>query len=287
MKTENCLLPSDQYASAGENYFLPLPWYGMMVTMEGWSPARLLGSLVLLLVLAAASPLQVQPTHALLTGETSLATENPPPETENRLHRELSHAIARVQPLLDRYGYPALFLAVLVEGVGLVAPGQTILIAAALVAAKGGLQITWVLLWAFTAAVLGNTLGYVVGRRGGRPLLHKLRVNEKHLQQFEGYFSRFGPGLILVARFFDGLRQLNGLVAGLVRMPWPEFTCWNILGAVFWTGVWGLGTYLFEKKIAPVHLTLRLVEPWIVALSLLGLLAVLLYVLWPKRKVNT
>ena len=84
-------------------------------------------------------------------------------------------------------------------------------------------------------------------------------------------------------------------VSGSLTAWWPawcgcpgqEFTLWNILGAVFWTGVWGLGTYFFEKNIAPVHLTLSLVEPWIVALSLLGLLAVLLYVLWPKRKVNT
>jgi membrane protein DedA with SNARE-associated domain len=174
-----------------------------------------------------------------------------------------------------------------VEGVGLIAPGQTLLIAAAFEAARGGLQITWVLLWSLTAAVLGNTLGYLIGRQGGRPLLHKLRVNEQHLQQFEGYFSRFGPALILLARFFDGLRQLNGLVAGLLHMPWQSFTFWNILGAVFWTGVWGLGTYLVEKEIASVHLTVKLVEPWILALTLLGLLAVLLYVLWPKRKVNS
>ena len=162
--------------------------------MEIWSPARLLGSLVLLLVLAAAPPLQVRPTYALLTGDTSLATEKPQPETENRVYRDIEHAIARVQPLLDRYGYPALFLAVLVEGVGLVAPGQTLLIAAALVAAKGGLQITWVCVWAFTSAVLGSTLGFVVGRRGGRPLLHKLRVNEKYLQKVRGIFFSVWPG---------------------------------------------------------------------------------------------
>jgi membrane protein DedA with SNARE-associated domain len=258
----------------------------MMVTMEIWCPARVLGFLLFMITLATAPSFQVWPTHAFLTGEISLAAEQPQPETENHLYRDLKHAVAQVQPLLDRYGYPALFLAVLVEGVGLVAPGQTLLVAAALEAARGGLQIAWVLFWAFTAAVLGNTLGYIVGRRGGRPLLHKLRVNEKHLEKFEGYFSRFGPGLILVARFFDGLRQLNGLVAGLVRMPWQKFTIWNILGALFWTGVWGLGTYFLEKKIAPIHLTLRQVEPWIVALSLLGLLAVLLYVLWPKTKPN-
>jgi membrane protein DedA with SNARE-associated domain len=261
-----------------------VPWYDMMVPMKLWSPARLLGPLLVLLILAAAPSLQVRPSLALPAAETKSATELPQSENKNRIYQDIEHAIARVEPLLDRYGYPVLFLAVMVEGVGLVAPGQTLLIAAALVAAKGGLQIAWVLLLAFTAAVLGNTLGYVVGRQGGRPLLHKLHVNEKHLQRFEGYFSRFGPGVILVARFFDGLRQLNGLVAGLVRMPWPKFTGWNVLGAVLWTGVWGLGTYFVEKDIAPVHLTLRQVEPWIVALSLLGLLAVLLYVLWPKSK---
>lgn len=246
--------------------------------------ARFFFPFTLTMTLLAASLLQAQPSPGLLTTVVSPLTETQKSATENRLFKDLEHDIARVQPFLDRYGYPALFLAVLVEGVGLVAPGQTLLIAAALMASRGDLNLAWVLFWAFAAAIVGNSLGYLLGRRGGRPLLHKLRVNDKHLQRFERYFHRYGRGLILVARFFDGLRQLNGIVAGLMQMPWKEFTAWNILGAALWTGVWGLGTYFLEKKIAAVHLTFRQVEPWIAALSLLAVLALLIFILWPNRK---
>jgi membrane protein DedA with SNARE-associated domain len=246
--------------------------------------ARFFIPFTLTMALLAASLLQAQPPPGLLKTAVSPLTENQKPVTENRLFEDLEHAIAGVQPFLDRYGYAALFLAVLVEGVGLVAPGQTLLIAAALMAARGSLNLAWVLFWAFAAAIVGNSLGYLLGRRGGRPLLHKLRVNDKHLQRFEGYFHRYGRIMIIVARFFDGLRQLNGIVAGLVQMPWKDFTIWNILGAALWTGVWGLGTYFVEKKIAPLHFAVRLVAPWIAALTLLGILTLLVYILWPGRQ---
>ena len=81
--------------------------------------------------------------------------------------QKLEHAVAQVQPFLDRYGYTAVFLAVMVEGFGLIAPGQTLLIAAALTATRGNLNIAWVLFWACMASVVGNSLGYLIGLRGG------------------------------------------------------------------------------------------------------------------------
>jgi membrane protein DedA with SNARE-associated domain len=273
----------------------------MMLTMKISRPSRpvqLLGLFVLMLILAAGSPPPVRPSHALPTTENCLLTENRKLKTENCLLRDqgqpaqpphnhmvqyLQHAIARVEPLLDQYGYAAVFLAVLVEGMGLVAPGQTLLIAAALTAARGHLNIAWVLILAFSAAALGNSLGYLIGRWGGRPLLHKIRVNEQHLQRLEGYFGRYGKGVVLMARFFDGLRQLNGIVAGMLRMPWSEFTLCSILGAALWTGAWGVGTYFLEKEIASVHFTFRQVEPWIAVLSLLAFLALMVYLLRSGR----
>jgi membrane protein DedA with SNARE-associated domain len=158
-----------------------------------------------------------------------------------------------------------------------VAPGQTLLIAAALTAARGNLSIAWVLFWACTAAILGNSLGYLIGYRGGRPLLHKIRVNEQRLERMEGYFSRYGKGLVLFARFFDGLRQLNGIVAGMLKMPWRVFTTFNILGAILWTGFWGLGAYWLDKKIVSLHLTFHAVRPWIALVSVLAFLALIVH----------
>jgi membrane protein DedA with SNARE-associated domain len=210
--------------------------------------------------------------------QRSHALPAPEPSTHPVEH-EFSRAVAKVQPLLDRYGYAGVFLAITVEGMGLPAPGQTLLIASALTATGGHLSIVWVVLCAFAGAVLGNSLGYCIGRWGGRLLLHKMRVNEAHLGRMEGYFARSGKGLLLVARFFDGLRQLNGLVAGMLEMDWKVFAIFNILGAGLWTGVWGLGPYFLDREAVSFHLTFREIEPWIASLALTAFLALIVYLL--------
>jgi membrane protein DedA with SNARE-associated domain len=243
----------------------------------------LLSIVILILSLTAVGPAAAQPSPP----EAQQKSQNLGQASEpsgNRVVRDMEDAVAKVQPFLDRYGYPAVFLAVMVEGFGLIAPGQTLLIAASLTAARGNLNITWVLVWACTAAILGNSLGYLIGRRGGRPLLHKIKVNEQRLVRMEGYFSRYGKGIVLIARFFDGLRQLNGIVAGILKMPWKAFTTFNILGAVLWTGFWGLGTYWLDKKIAPLHLTFQTVKPWVASLSILAFLALLVHLLRHHHK---
>ncbi|HET6489652.1 MAG TPA: DedA family protein, partial [Syntrophales bacterium] len=163
------------------------------------------------------------------------------------------------------------------------APGQTLLIAASLASARGDLGISWVLTWAFAAAWLGNSLGYLIGFRGGRPLLKKLHVNEAHLQRMEGSFARAGGAIILVARFVDGLRQLNGIVAGLLQLPWGRFTKVNTLGALLWVGFWGLGSYFLEREVSQVQLSLRQVEPWIAGLALFAFLSLIEYALWHRQ----
>ena len=245
--------------------------------------ACLLGFMVLMPGLTW-SPAATQPSPAQLEAGGSHSSAKVVEAAKDKIVRGLEKTLAKVQPLLDRYGYPAVFLAIMVEGIGLLAPGQTLLIAAALTAARGGLNIVWVLIVAGVAAIVGNTLGYLIGRLGGRPLLHKIKVNERHLQKMEGYFTRYGGGLVLIARFFDGLRQLNGIVAGMLKMPWQVFTTFNILGAVLWTGVWGLGAYLLKKKIAIFHLTFRKMEPWVAAVCVLSFLALLIYLLRRGRE---
>ena len=89
--------------------------------------------------------------------------------------------------------------------------------------------------------------------------------------------------MLLVARFFEGLRQLNGIVAGLLEMPWRRFTLWNTLGGVLWTGVWGLGVYFLGKKMIPVHLTFKRIEPVILVFTAAALATLLVYLLWQKR----
>jgi membrane protein DedA with SNARE-associated domain len=239
--------------------------------------SRLLVTLMLILGLAGFMPASGPPGPPLPASAAAREPGKAPSPRVERLEQDLKQAVARVQPVLNRYGYPAVFLTILVEGVGMPAPGQTFLIAAALTAAHGNLSIVWVLIWAGTAAVLGNSLGYLLGRWGGRPLLARFKVRGDRLARLEGNFRRYGGGVVLVARFFDGLRQLNGIVAGMSAMPWGVFTGFNVLGAVLWTGVWGLGAYWLDKEISTVHSAFRKIQPFVVALTLVGFLGLLVY----------
>ena len=252
-------------------------------------PALFRGSVILILTLTALNFAFACPSLAGVWAEAPASPDQQPAagHYRDRVARELKHAIARVEPLLERYGYAALFLVIMVEGMGILAPGQTLLMAAALAAAQGRLNIFWVLFWAFTAAAVGNSLGYLMGRRGGRTLLSKIKVNERHLARMEACFSRGGKLVVLLARFVDGLRQLNGIVAGLLEMPWPVFTTFNILGAALWTGVWGLGVFFFDKEMVSLHLTLHQIKPWAFFFCLLAVLALVGYLLYPSRKKPT
>lgn len=226
----------------------------------------------------------------LLSGGAAFAqTAAPTPvtSTSDRLLRDVGREIATVEPVLEHYGYGAVFTAVGVEGFGIPAPGQTLLIAGAVTAAnQAELRISALLLVAFLAAMAGSSLGYVIGRRGGRALLRRLRVNERHLQRIEQGFSRYGGGLIVVARFFDGPRQLSSIAAGTLEMPWWTFTLFNVIGAALWVGCWGLGVYYLDEHLHAILATIRRCNPWVATLTLAAVVGLIL-VLWRGYRART
>lgn len=195
----------------------------------------------------------------------------------------LEHYGVLAQPVLDQYGYLAVFGAVAVEGFGIPAPGQTLLMAGALLAAHGSMSIEWLLLWVIVAAVLGNSLGYLLGRWGGRLVLGKVGVSETRLLWVESKFNRYGGSVVVVGRFVDGLRQLNGIVAGALEMPWWKFTFFNALGAVAWAALWGLGVYFLDKDIKTLFAVFHRLEPYLIVASLLALVALLIYLRRGRR----
>jgi membrane protein DedA with SNARE-associated domain len=225
-----------------------------------------------------------------LAGHRDLAAQTGSEQRETRLHEaeqmaagEVEAAIARARPLLERYGYPAVFVAVGVEGIGIPAPGQTLLIAAAIEAAHDGLSIVALVALAVLAAALGNSIGYLIGRLGGRPLLRRLPISEARLARVDALFRRHGGWFILVARFFDGSRQLNGIMAGMLEMPWWRFSVWNLSGALIWVAVWGVGIYWLDRDIGQVMAVLRRLEPLAIALLVITLVAGLVY-LWRRHR---
>ena len=148
------------------------------------------------------------------------------------------------EPYLTHYGYAAIFLVIFIESFGVPAPGQTLLIAAGLLAVHGKLNITLVLLTAFLAAVTGDSCGYWIGYLGGHRLILRfgkyVHVGEPQVRRMEAAFKKYGGWFVTFARFFEVLRQVNGIVAGAAAMPFRRFLLFNATGALLWAGVWGL-----------------------------------------------
>ncbi|WP_333778885.1 DedA family protein [Streptomyces sp. IBSBF 3136] len=165
--------------------------------------------------------------------------------------------LAHLAPLLDHYGYWAVGAIVLVEDFGVPAPGETILLAAGVFAGAGRLNIVAVAAIAFVAAVLGDNIGYLIGRSGGRAFVHRwgryVFLTPKRFQAAEEFFRRHGGKIVTVARFIKGLRQANGIIAGTTGMPWRRFLLFNALGAALWVGLWTTLSYLVGSHITTVY----------------------------------
>jgi membrane protein DedA with SNARE-associated domain len=143
---------------------------------------------------------------------------------------------------LQHFGLWAIIFLVFVEDFGIPVPGETILIAGAVYAGSGGLNIVAVGVCGFVAAILGDNVGYAIGRYGGRALVVRwgkyVWLTEERLATAEAFFERHGGKIIVIARFIEGLRQANGLIAGLTRMRWLKFAIYNMIGAALWVGCW-------------------------------------------------
>ncbi|HEV8173729.1 MAG TPA: DedA family protein [Actinoplanes sp.] len=159
-------------------------------------------------------------------------------------------------PILDRWGYLAVAGVIGVESFGVPAPGQTIMVAAAIYAGAGRLNVVAVGAIAFIAAVLGDNVGYWIGVRGGRSVVHRfgkyIFITPERLERAEKFFARRGNRIVVVARFIDGLRQLNGVIAGITAMPWRTFLIYNAIGAALWVGWWTTISYLLGTHIVEI-----------------------------------
>lgn len=203
----------------------------------------------------------------------------------------------RLLDLLQQYGYAGLAVGVFLESMGLPVPGETALIAAAFAAARGLLSLPVVIGVAALAGVLGDNMGYFLGRRLGREWLEKhgkwVLLNADRLERMDQFFERFGAPAIALARFILGVRVVAAFAAGVSRLHWATFLTFNVIGAVAWALVMGLigffaargatalgahswvvgavvaggvilvslGAVVFHKLRAPVHRFLR--DSWI------------------------
>jgi membrane protein DedA with SNARE-associated domain len=170
--------------------------------------------------------------------------------------QDLAPYIDAVSPYLDRYGYLGIFLGVLLEDFGAPLPGESLLVAGALFASLGSFRIEWVMLLGFVGAVLGDSIGFLIGRYAGYPAVLRygrfVFLKEERLRKLESFFARHGGKTVIIARFIEGLRQFNGIVAGLSRMRWRRFLIFNMAGAALWVGVWGSAAYFLGSGVGTV-----------------------------------
>lgn len=195
------------------------------------------------------------------------------------LHGLLSEAL----PWLEHYGYAVLFLALMTEGMGIPAPGQTLLIGAALLSGQGTMNPVGVLGTGVVALLLGDNLGYILGRRGGRRLILHLGVNRRRLRRLDRFYLRWGGWAVMLDCFFDGTRQVGSLLAGSAAMPWWRFFAFDAVGALLWVGVWGLGSLQLERHTAALHTYWSHINPYAVAISLVAILVLAIW-LWRRQE---
>jgi membrane protein DedA with SNARE-associated domain len=185
--------------------------------------------------------------------------------------------------LIGRYGYLVVFFGVMLEGTGVPIPGETVLIAAGVLVHRGVLHFGDTLFFGILGAVVGNQVGYWVGRFGGRAFVLRWGryafITPERLGHAEAFFARHGGSAVFLSRFVVGLRVFGALVAGTSRMPWGKFALYNVLGGMVWaTAAVSLGYFLWAS--------ISLVEHWVGRVSLLLFAALALTVLlrWTYRR---
>ena len=216
----------------------------------------------------------------MLTTVAATLANKPPPELPGFLNV--------VGGQLNHYGYWAVLLLVLIEDFGIPVPGETILIAAAIFAGAGRLNVVTVGIVGFVAAVLGDNIGFAIGHYGGRALALRwgkyIFLTEERLDRAEVFFNRHGGKIIVVARFIEGLRQANGIIAGISGMHWRRFVFFNAIGAALWVGTWVTIGYTAGSHINTIYHYITTYSYYVlIALAVLVVALILRHILRRRR----
>ena len=166
----------------------------------------------------------------------------------------LGQLAADLEPFVRHYGAFAVSLILALEALGAPLPGETLLIFASVLARRGEMSLPALLIFAWAGSVLGDNVGYVIGRTLGRTTISrfgaKIGLTYARMSAIERIFARYGSATVLFARFFSILRQLNGIVAGTLGMSWWRFLLFNAIGAALWVAVWVFAATYFAEHTA-------------------------------------
>jgi membrane-associated protein len=169
------------------------------------------------------------------------------------------------------------------ESMGIPSPGETALVAAAVLASQGKLEIWLVILIGVCSAIVGDNIGYLLGRRFGRSVFtmpgpfmhHRIRA----IRAGDGFFKRHGPKAVFIGRWIALVRFATAWLAGINRMPFKQFFFWNALGGITWGVTYGLVGYYGGQAAAHV-----LAQAGIVGFVMLLVVPVVIYVIVKRRE---
>lgn len=189
--------------------------------------------------------------------------------------RQLLHKIYDVQGLIS-WGGPFLVCAIIfVETgffVGFFLPGDSLLVTAGVFAAAGRISLPWLLFPGMLCAIVGDQIGYWIGRAAGASLYKRedsLIFRRSHLQRAQGFFEKYGGKAVMLARFVPIIRTFCPPVAGAAKMPYLRYLGYDICGGVLWVGSMILGGYFLGRSIPNIGDRIHYVIAVVVALSLL------------------
>ena len=178
-------------------------------------------------------------------------------------------------------GYVAVCALVGAESAGVPLPGETALITAGVLAQHGEFSIELVIVVAAVGAIVGDNIGYVIGRTGGRTLLERPGPLERHRREIlargEPFFERHGPKAVFLGRWVAWLRITSAWLAGISRMQWPVFLFWNALGGIAWATSVGLLAYFLGHAAERIFKIGGLAAVVVILLVLGG------YLVWRRR----
>jgi membrane protein DedA with SNARE-associated domain len=166
-------------------------------------------------------------------------------------------------PIINHFGYFAVFFVIAAESMGIPMPGETILVTAAIYAGRTHhINIFFVVVAAIFGAIVGDNLGFAIGKSGGYPLLRKfgkyIKLDEPKLKVGQYLFLKHGGQIVFFGRFISILRTWAAFLAGVNRMHWKSFLAYNAAGAIVWASFYGTMGYLLGRSFNQFTLPIRI-----------------------------
>jgi len=189
--------------------------------------------------------------------------------------RHLVHSIYDVEGIIRNGGPLLVCIIVFIETgffVGFFLPGDSLLVTAGIFSAAGVIPLKWILLPVMLCAILGDQIGYWIGRVAGVAIYKRedsFFFKRRHLQRAHDFYEKYGGSTIIMARFIPIIRTFCPPVAGAARMSYPRYLLYDIFGGAIWVGTMILGGFFLGRTIPNISQRIHYVILVVIFLSLL------------------